>query len=135
MFSYYLNRLISAISLQKLDMLFLRLGLALTLLYAGFSIFIAPTNWVGFVPSWVHNIYPAESFIILHGVLDVLLGVGLLSGRLLWLFSAVSFFNLAGILFFYGVDDITFRDLGLSMAALALFVRSMTYESKSSYVA
>ena len=116
--------------LETWDVTLLRIGLALTLLYAGISIFIAPTNWVGFVPAWMDAFYPAESFIIIHGALDVLLAVGLLSGRFLWFFSGVTFFNLTSILLFYGVDDVTFRDMGLAFAALALFVRSISSAQK-----
>jgi len=112
--------------IESWDVFLLRVGLALTLLYAGISIFVAPLNWVGFVPEFIRVIYPAESFIIVHAVFDLLLGAGLLWGRYLWFFSGLAFFNLASILLFYGVDDITFRDIGLLFMALALFTRSIS---------
>jgi len=44
---------------------------------------------------------------------------------LLPLFAVLAFFNFFAILIFYGIDAITFRDFGLSGAALALFVRAL----------
>ncbi len=108
-------------------MLALRLGLGLVFLYAGFSIIANPTAWIGYVPQFVENFYPRESALILHAIFDLLLGAGLLLGQFLPLVSIMAFLNLTSILIFSGIDDITFRDVGLAFAALALFFRSVSF--------
>lgn len=107
-------------------MLALRLGLGVVLLYAGFSIIANPVAWIGFVPQFVENFYPRESALILHAFFDLFLGAGLLLGWFLPVVSILTFFNLTSILVLSGVDDVTFRDIGLSFGALALFFRTLT---------
>ena len=104
--------------------LMLRLGLGAVFIYAGLSSLVSPFSWVGFVPQWVGVIMPIETFLIFHGVFEVLLGVVLISGFFLRIVSILAFLSLLSIIVFFGVDEITFRDFGLLMMALALFLLS-----------
>jgi hypothetical protein len=112
----------SLIELPKLSpILILRTGLGLTLLYASLHMLFDTTSWIGFVPQWMETIMSARAFLIIHALFQLIL-----SALLIWDFSLpaaslLTFLDFVGILIFYGVDDITFRDFGLAMAALALF--------------
>ena len=123
-FAKFLSAVISAES----DILILRIGLGLTLIYASFDIFRDPTSWIDFVPTWIEYLIPRERFLMGHALGDLVIGLGLLNNfkrMLLPLFAVLAFFNFFAILIFYGIDAITFRDFGLSGAALALFVRAL----------
>lgn len=103
----------------------LRLGLGLVFLYAGVHALVDPQSWIGFVPHWASVIIPAATFLMVHSIFELLLGVLFLVGK--WWLPALSFIaaiDLGAILVLYGVDDTTFRDFGLVMAALALFLLS-----------
>lgn len=95
-------------------------GLGLTFLYAGVMGFADPVSWVGYVPAWVESLTPIETFTVAHGVFQVLLGAALLCGVLPRAAAAIAVADLAAILAFYGIDAVTFRDLGLFFSALAL---------------
>ncbi|MFH0806208.1 MAG: DoxX family membrane protein [Candidatus Brennerbacteria bacterium] len=94
-------------------------GLGITFLYAGVCSFADPTPWLGYMPAWVESLLPLEQFAIAHGVFQVLLGAALLVGVLPKFASAVATLDLAAILVFYGIDLVTFRDIGLFFATLA----------------
>ena len=102
--------------------LMLRLGLGAVFIYAGLSSLMSPFLWMSFVPQWVGVIIPIETFLVFHGVFEVLLGVTLISGFFLRVASILAFLSLLSIIVFFGVDEITFRDFGLLMSALALFL-------------
>ncbi len=102
--------------------LILRIGLGLTLLYASLHMFFDPVSWIGFVPRWIGQIVDAQTFLTIHSAFELLLAILLLFGIFLSAASLVAFLDFASILVFYGVDDITFRDFGLALAALTLFL-------------
>ncbi len=104
---------------------FLRLAIGLPLIWAGVSSIMSPTNWIGFVPDWIQTFIPKESFMMLHGIGELGLGILLIAGTFPVLLSALAFLDITAILVFNGVDDITFRDLGLSIVALILLARQI----------
>lgn len=112
-------------NIKKLDpAVLLRIGLGGTMVYAGTSIIANTQAWLGFTPQWILNISPIDGTTLLigHGVFELILGLLLVFGVFLRLSSLVAFFDLLFIVVFIGVDLVTFRDFGLLMAALALFV-------------
>lgn len=116
---YNNNKVISSLR-QFSPARILGFGLGLTFLYAGVMSFTDPVSWVGYVPAWVEILLPLDSFAIAHGVFQVLLGAALLCGVLPKTAATAAALDLAAILAFYGVDLVTFRDLGLFFAALTL---------------
>lgn len=111
--------------------LLLRVAVAFPMIWAGISQLQNPTNWVGFVPSWLAGIVDPEAFLGIHSLFNLVIGVGLLIGFWRVLFSAAAFASLASIVIFYqggvflGIDDVTFRDVGLAIVALVLFLRAV----------
>ena len=103
----------------------LRLGISFTLLWAGVRGILNPTDWVGFVPNFVGEVIDPEIFLVAHGFLWILTAAGLIAGFWRPFFAFIAFAGFASILIFFGIDDITFRDVGLASAALVLFLREM----------
>lgn len=101
----------------------LRLGLGLVFLYAGIHALVDPESWIGFVPHWITSFVPAGVFLVTHSIFELVLGGILLVGKWqLSLAAAITAADFTAIIVLYGVDDVTFRDFGLVMAALALFL-------------
>lgn len=110
----------------------MRLGLGLMYLYSGYDLFYHPTAWLWAVPKWyaqiVTPVSSLELYLRFQGVAEFAIGLLFLawfSGA--WGVRAASAFaalEMAAILIFVGVDPITFRDIGLLGAALALLIIS-----------
>lgn len=107
----------------------LRVGLGLMFLYSGYDLIANPFHWYGFVPQWfsrfVTPLVPMEQYLRLQGTGEIILGLLLLAWFLPpWiarLAAAAAAAEMLGILLFVGLDPITFRDIGLLGAAVALF--------------
>ena len=108
----------------------LRLGLGLVLVYAGIGMFVNPVSWVGYVPQWLGEIIAPETFLAVHGVFELILGFLVIPGFFLSIASLLLFLDMGSILLFYGVDDVTFRDFGLMMSALALFLIAINRDER-----
>lgn len=102
-------------------MLLLRIGLGLTLLYASVDTWLHPDDWVGYVPNFVSEQVDATLFVRMFATVQFALVVWLAIGAYLWLAGLILTAALSGILLTnLGVLEITFRDIGLAFAALAM---------------
>lgn len=119
--------------IQKLDPVWaLRLGLGLMFLYSGSSLFYTPEQWYGFAPQWfsdaISNVISIDVYLRIQGIGEFLIGLLMLawfSGTIgVRVASVLATLEMAGILFFTGVDLITFRDIGLLGAVVALLILS-----------
>ncbi|HEY4498318.1 MAG TPA: hypothetical protein VJA63_01670 [Candidatus Paceibacterota bacterium] len=112
---------------QKIEIWLLRLAVAFPLAWAGVKEITSPEAWIGFVPTWVDKFIDPRIFLTLHGIGSIVIALGLIVSLNIrhWsaVFAGAAFLNLAGILLFYGIDDITFRDVGLALIALTLFLK------------
>ena len=101
----------------------LRVGLALTYLYSGFSLIISTENWLGFIPSWFNSLLPVapELYLKLQGAAELLFSLSYLTGFWIPVAASFSILEFSGILVFYGIDLISFRDIALLGSAIALF--------------
>lgn len=101
--------------------------------YSGYDLITTPSHWQLFVPAWLLGILsavglPAETFLRLQGVVELAMVfvfvAWFLPRRFVFWAAAVSAVELAAILLFFGVDLITFRDIGLVGASGALAAAS-----------
>lgn len=108
--------------LSNKSQLVARLGLAAIFIYAGVSIFLKPDDWVGFIPTWVTELSPLTSLQMmqLHAVFELALAALLLANWKTRFVGLVAALDLLSILLLYGVDPVTFRDIGLVALALTL---------------
>lgn len=103
----------------------LRLGIAFTFFYAALAALLNPLAWVGFFPFWLRGILPSEILLNGFSVYEIGLALWLMTGYKLRWSSVLAAASLAGVTVFnLGVMDIVFRDVGLTLAALALFFLS-----------
>ncbi len=95
-------------------------GLAFSFLYAGIASLITPNDWVGYLPSFITS--SRMELLKVFSVFEIGLGLWLLSGRYLKYTAAMSALTLAGaVAFNSGLFIVTFRDVGLILASMALF--------------
>jgi hypothetical protein len=110
--------------------LFLRLGLGAMFVYSGLDILLHPTAWTWALrglPAILANPinqFGAETYLRAQGIAELAMAAALFAWFLpRWLVRIVAFFaalEMAAILVFFGVDTVTYRDIGLLGAALAL---------------
>ena len=106
---------------QHLAPLLLRVGLATVFFYAAISSLVSPRDWVGYVPDFIQLILPAEVVLIGLSVVELILAAWLLSGVYVRYAALVAAALLAGVTISnLSLLPISFRDIGLFFAALAL---------------
>ena len=110
---------------NNLASFFLRSGLAIVFFYAGIASFLAPENWIGFIPNFIIDFFPVSVFLILFSIYEIFLGVWLLSNKKIFYASVLSastmlIIVITNILLF----DIVFRDIAILFMAIALAVLS-----------
>ncbi len=113
--------------LKRYELWLLRVAVVFPMLWAGIGGLANPQNWIGYLPDFIWNPVTRSFLLMGHSVLLIATAILLMSGPWRWFFALMAFGNLAGILIFYGLDDITFRDVGLAIVALVLFAKE--YES------
>lgn len=106
---------------DKLVSFLLRTGLAVVFLYAAIASFLEPMNWIGFLPQFMKDIFPAEPLLSAFSVYELFLALWLLSGKKVVWSSLLAAATLCAII----VTNITqleiiFRDIAILFAALAL---------------
>lgn len=103
--------------------LLLRAGLATVLAYAAIASIVSPNDWIGYVPIFVRDIIPATTALSILAIIQLIVALWLLSGIYVRLAALVTAALLAGIIVSnFNLLAITFRDIGLLFAALALVV-------------
>lgn len=107
---------------NNLPSLLLRIGLALVFLYASISSFITPNDWIGYLPQFARDYISADILLKVFAVYEFVLALWLISGKYTKyaaLFSAVTLLGIT--LLNLSLFAITFRDVGLVFAAIALY--------------
>ncbi len=113
--------------MNKLAFHILRIGLAITFIWIGFMIWQTPDAWSGYMQPWAVKLMPIPIGEAMMGtaVLDIILGLVLLSNYFVWIAALVATIHLIIILIVSGITDITVRDIGLVAATLALCIDSL----------
>jgi len=106
----------------QLPALILSLGLAFVFLYAGIASLLNPLLWVSYLPQFIGNFIALDVALKFIAVYEIILGLLLASGRFRKVAAALSALTLTGIVVSsLNQFVITFRDVGLLMAAVALY--------------
>lgn len=109
----------------------LRLTLGIMYVYSGWDIFNHPKSWVSFVPQWLSKMLEAggiavETFLKVQAVGELAIAavfiIWFAPKRLVRWAAFLSTVEMALILYFAGVDLITFRDIGVLGASAALWL-------------
>ena len=99
----------------------LRLGLAFIFAYAGVASLLQPVVWTGYLPGFMASLANPVLLVQIIAIYECLLALWLLSGAYLFYAACLSALTLLGItLANLNFLIVTFRDIGLIGAALAL---------------
>lgn len=110
---------------DKTAVVILGIGIAFAFLYSGIASISNPLAWIGFVPSFVGTFIAPSLFLRVFAAFEILLGLWLLSGYKKFYAAIISFLILIAIVLpNIVVLDLTFRDITIACAALALAVLS-----------
>ena len=110
----------------------LRAGLGLMYIYSGYDLFMYPQHWYGFLPSWLsrlaYQIGSVDAYLKFQGAGECLMGVIFLmwfiKGKTLAVTAVLATLEMGLILIWVGIDPITFRDIGLLGASVAVLIMS-----------
>ena len=114
----------------------LRLGLGAMYLYSGIDLVLHPTAWAWAIPYWLRqtviSVVPLNTYLQLQGAVEIVFALALLAWFLprglvrgAALLSALEFLVILALAFFpfsEAIFLITFRDIGLLGASIALFM-------------
>lgn len=99
----------------------LRAGLATVFLYAAISSFKNPQDWIGYLPKFARDQISGNTLLHIFSVYELALALWLLSGRYVKYAALLAALTLGGIVLSnFSLFAITFRDIALIFAALAL---------------
>ena len=100
----------------------LRWGIAFVFFFAAVATMLNPNAWAMYIPSFILSIVPVKVFLVVFGFFQIILAVWLFTGKRLRLSSAIACVTLI-VIVIATLDslDETFRDVGLTLAAFALF--------------
>jgi uncharacterized membrane protein YphA (DoxX/SURF4 family) len=102
--------------------LILRIALAFVFLYAALSSFVSPNDWIGYMPKFMRGTVPDQVLLGGFSLFEIALSAWLLSGLYVKYAALLAAAMLIGIVILNPVLlPITFRDVGLFIAALALY--------------
>lgn len=108
--------------------IFLRVGIGIVFFLFGIDKFFHVQNWMAYIPVWLPPYIPMslEMFMYIQGVVEAILGLFLIIG--FW--SRTSAFFCAAILLVITIsmryNELSIRDFGLFLGALALVFREQT---------
>lgn len=103
----------------------LRVGISIVFLYAGISSLLNPDGWIGFIPLFITSIIPANTFLIIYSIFQILLSLWLLSGKQIFWASILAALTLILIITFNLESlDLIFRDIPIFLSSIALILLS-----------
>ncbi len=119
----------SKIDTKYLISFFLRLGISIVFFYAAVASFLNPNNWIGFLPQWMRNIFPAELLLFAFSFYELILGTWLISGKKIFYAAILSSLTLFLIITSNISElDVLFRDIAILSSAVALIL--LSYKEK-----
>src|SRR3989344_579585 len=112
---------------ERVVSLLFRIGVAFAFLYPPISALLNPAAWVGYFPPSFLDLFSGQELFLLHsfGIFEVLIALWILSGKKIFVPSAVATLSLLAIVAFnFSQIDVVFRDLSIAAAAAALAVQN-----------
>lgn len=98
----------------------LRLGLAFAFIYPAVSAFIEPNNWIGFIPVFIRDVVPADIFLPIYSIAELIIGAGILLSKNPFYYALSGAFVLVLVVILnIGSFDLVFRDVSIIAMALA----------------
>jgi uncharacterized membrane protein YphA (DoxX/SURF4 family) len=110
--------------------LLLRIAAAITFIYPPVDAYFTPNAWISYFPSFVLNLATAHSIsnvvlLSVWGIVEVIIGLWILSGRhIFWPSLVATLLLVAIVLFNIPLMEILFRDVALALVTLTLTIWS-----------
>ena len=106
---------------ERASNILLRVAIAFAFLYPPVSAYLAPLDWIGYFPPFTRGIVSDHLLLSAWGVLEIVIGLWILSGKRILIPSVLAVLLLAGIVVFNLAQfEVVFRDVALAFVALAL---------------
>lgn len=116
---------------DKIRHVLLRIGVALIFVSFGMWEIVQPSYWIAFVPKPIAQMVSPSLFINLHGLLLLIIGLGILTGTYLRISAMLAVLVMISIIaslwYESGFSDIIIRDMVVLIAALALVFDDTNY--------
>jgi len=106
--------------MKKYSPLLLRVGIAIVLLWFGFSQIKNPSSWVRMLPQFLQS--SGNTFIYLNGIFEIIFAILLLLGLFTRLVSLIAGLHLIVIALFVVSGPTGARDVAISIASFAIFL-------------
>jgi len=104
---------------------FYRFALGFVFLVFGIWQIIQPNYWVSYLLLWTKN-FNQELLMRFNGLFNFIVGLGLISGIYLLIFSGLAIIHLLGVITILGIfNDVAVRDIGLLILALGIFFEEL----------
>ncbi len=108
----------------------LRLGLAFAFIYPAVSAFIEPSNWIGFIPTFIRNLVSADIFLAFYSIAELIIGAGILLSKNPFYYAVSGAIVLGAIVILnIGSFDLVFRDVSIIGMAVALIMLNINVKS------
>ena len=101
--------------------LVLRIGIGFVFAWFGWNAISAPDSWVRLVPDWQAAIIDARTLVLVHGAVELVLGVLLIVGARIRLVSGILLLSILHTLFLISGPSFI-RDVGIAAATLSIFL-------------
>jgi len=112
------------LKMRNAGIVLLRLGMVFVFLWFGIQQLTNPSSWVGFVPSFVDSLVGAEKIVFINGLFEILASILLLLNIYTRPVALLLAIHLGGIAVTLGFTPIGVRDMGLTIATLAVCLTS-----------
>ncbi len=102
----------------------MRLGLAVVFVGIGIWEIVQPSYWASYVPPFFSAFIAINTFVMIHGVVLVIVGIAVLLGLYLRAMAVIASLIMLSIVvsvtYYFGFNDIVIRDLAILLLAMAL---------------
>ena len=109
---------------SKYSNLVLRIGVAVVLLWFGFSQLKNATQWTRMMPDYVNIVFPfaKATLIYMNGIVEIILATMLLLGIFTRTIAALITLHLINIITIVGYGAVGIRDVAIAIATLSIFL-------------
>ena len=113
--------------MKQSSLTILRIGLGITFLLIGISIWKNPEIWGSFMRPWAQDLLllPLATTMKVTAILDIVIGVFLILNIFTWAFAFLGALHLLIVIITVGFNDISFRDFGLLAASIVLSIETI----------
>jgi uncharacterized membrane protein YphA (DoxX/SURF4 family) len=98
----------------------LRIAMALVFFWFAISQLMAPSDWIGYLPSFLANTANPVMFIYANAIFELIFGGLLILGVFTRLAALLLGLHLIGISIALGYNAVAIRDYGLALATLSI---------------